>query len=201
MRGQFKITGYFYEVGNFSFRKYLNIKTLDCTLEKPDLMVVMMNPGSSAPYPDDTKKEYNTEVKTKPDITQDRIMKVMNDCGFSYTRVLNLSDLREVSSKCFYKKLKTLDSEKIAHSIFDETRSKDFDKLFNRKAPVIFAWGVNRKLKELSEKAFLKIDSKNYFGVKKSNENYAFYHPLIRKNSLNLNWTDEIIKQINTNKE
>ena len=47
MKNQFKITGFYYEELGFKFRKYLDIKKVSSNCTTPDLMVVMMNPGSS----------------------------------------------------------------------------------------------------------------------------------------------------------
>ena len=47
MKNLFDISGLFYEKNNLKFRKYLNIKKKKSTLLYPDLMIIMMNPGSS----------------------------------------------------------------------------------------------------------------------------------------------------------
>lgn len=49
MKTQFTITGFYYEVQGIKFRKYLDIKTIKPESKTPELMVVMMNPGSSHP--------------------------------------------------------------------------------------------------------------------------------------------------------
>jgi hypothetical protein len=77
MREKFKITGLFYKVKGFKFRKYLNIKKTYSERKKPDLMVVMMNPGSSRPL--DGNENINIEVEAIPDNTQDQIMRVMEN--------------------------------------------------------------------------------------------------------------------------
>jgi hypothetical protein len=51
MKTQFTITGFYYEVQGIKFQ-YLDIKTINSG-QKPDLMVIMMNPGSSKPLDDD----------------------------------------------------------------------------------------------------------------------------------------------------
>ena len=81
------MTGYFYNNGQHSFRKYLNIKRIDFRIANPDLMVVMMNPGSSKQYPE-YMDCFDCEVLTNPDYTQYRIMKIMNVCNFNYARIL-----------------------------------------------------------------------------------------------------------------
>ncbi|WP_222614664.1 hypothetical protein, partial [Klebsiella pneumoniae] len=49
MSAKFEVTGLFYESNGFKLRRYLDIKRANITLDEPDLMVVMMNPGSSYP--------------------------------------------------------------------------------------------------------------------------------------------------------
>lgn len=49
MRDNFHVTGLFYQIDEFKFREYLNIKRKGIANSKIDLMVVMMNPGSSQP--------------------------------------------------------------------------------------------------------------------------------------------------------
>lgn len=92
MKNDFKITGLFYELNDFKFRKYLNIVRKNSNTENPDLMIVMMNPGSSRPLKEENY--LNTESEAIPDRTQDQIMRLMNNCSFNYARILNLSDLR-----------------------------------------------------------------------------------------------------------
>ena len=90
------VTGFFYEIEKFKFRKYLNIKKENSSLQEPDLMVVMMNPGSSEPY---QINQINKECITKPDNTQYQIFKIMEEFDFRYARILNLSDFRNPKSK------------------------------------------------------------------------------------------------------
>lgn len=92
MKNQFIITGFFYENHGFKFRKYLDIKIVNSGCENPDLMVVMMNPGSSRPI--DGIEDNTKESLAIPDNTQNQIMKVMLNCNLQHARVLNLSDLK-----------------------------------------------------------------------------------------------------------
>jgi len=106
-----------------------NISTLKkgSTKQIPDLMVVMMNPGSSAPL---NKNENERKITlAKPDNTQRQIMQIMINGNYKYARVLNLSDIREPKSGILYNKLKIMEAEGILHSIFDTKRIKDFNNL------------------------------------------------------------------------
>lgn len=151
LRREFDVTGFFYKKNEYSLRKFLNIKKKSSKLNTPDLMVIMMNPGSSHPEGTTGYKDIPTElfgklVPTVPDNTQDQIMRVMLNCGFEYSRILNLSDLCDSKSGSFYSKLNTLQTKKIDHSIFHINREADFETLFEVKATIIAAWGVNKAL-------------------------------------------------------
>ncbi|WP_341327748.1 hypothetical protein [Methylotuvimicrobium sp. KM2] len=102
---EFEVTGLFYEASDYRFRKYLDIKRLGTLKREPDLMVVMMNPGSS--YPLGGIENNSMPSKAKPDDTQYQIMKVMNEASFDDARILNLSDLRSPNSGVLYKFIKS----------------------------------------------------------------------------------------------
>jgi len=176
MHADFIVKGLFYQIDEFKFRKYLDIKRKGAERSKIDLMVVMMNPGSSRPV--DNIDNNTKETIAVPDKTQDQIMRVMEHTGFNHARILNLSDLREPKSPVFYEKLITLKNKGIPHSIFDSERKSEFDKLFDHTVPVIIGWGVNIKLRKLAYQALAIINSKNIIGIKKEQKDYAFYHPL-----------------------
>jgi len=67
MKTQFQITGLFYKLKGYRFRKYLNIKCRNSKKQTPDLMVIMMNPGSSKPV--DGIENNIVETKEIPDRT------------------------------------------------------------------------------------------------------------------------------------
>ena len=149
MRNQFYISGLYYEIGEFKFRKYLNIKLKNSIKQRPDLMIIMMNPGASRPL--DAIDNNNLESEAIPDRTQDQIMKVMTACKLEYARVLNLTDIRDPKSNQMLLKLTELDQQGIPHSLFDSRRRNEFDALFIKNVPVILAWGVNKKLQKLMD--------------------------------------------------
>lgn len=195
VRDDFNITGFFYVLEEFSFRKFLNIKRKNSSLEKPDLMVVMMNPGSSR-QTKDFENILNKEVPTIPDNTQDQIMRVMNNAKLDYARILNLSDLREPKSAVLIRKFEILKQKNIHHSIFFEQRKDDFNNFFIKNCPVICAWGVNPKLMELSKIAFNKVKNEKIIGIKKESVENAFYHPLPQNNNKQKQWVEEISELI-----
>lgn len=176
MNDGYHVTGYFYEVASRKCRKYLDIKLKSSILEKPDLMVVMMNPGSSYPV-DGVDNNCKLSIAI-PDKTQDQIMKVMKNCSLQYARVLNLSDIRTADSSELYKFLRSHESRSFPHSIFLPERAIDFAELFNEDVPVIFGWGVHKALADLSKLAVKTINNSQPIGVQKSNLAHAYYHPL-----------------------
>jgi hypothetical protein len=194
MRENFKTTGLFYENGGFRFRKYLNIVKKGSNCEIPDLMVIMMNPGSSRPL--NGIDSFDIETETVPDKTQDQIMKLMNNCAYNYARILNLSDLREPKSGVFYSKLELLKKLSIHHSIFSIDRVNDFNELFVKDIPVILAWGVNKNLFELATIAKIRIGVAKSVGLRKEGEEYAYYHPLPQDYNKQLEWVEIITNNL-----
>lgn len=195
MRDSFIIKGLFYELAEYKCRKYLDIKRKSSTdttdsINIPDLMIVMMNPGSS--YPIDGIENNTIESEAIPDRTQDQIMRVMNDSNFNYARVLNLSDLRTPKSPVLYKFLKSEKSSLVAHSIFDAKRKADLHELFVHNVPVIFGWGVNKSLTCLAKQAIQSIKCDNPIGLKKNDSDVAYYHPLPRVYSDQIEWVNAI---------
>lgn len=194
MKNKFKITGLYYELQGYKFRKYLDIKLKTSYLKTPDLMVVMMNPGSSRPMNGIDNNTIATEAV--PDNTQSQIMKVMLNTGFNFARVLNLSDLREPKSEKFYPKIKEMESKNISHSIFDDSRKEELNNLWIDNIPVIFGWGVSYRLKTLAMQAIKVCDVSNPYGLKKLNFSWAYYHPLPPNTHKQNDWVDSIIKII-----
>jgi hypothetical protein len=120
----------------------------------------------------------------------------MNSCDFNYARILNLSDLRESKSKVFYSKLNEIDDDQ--HSIFSDKRINDFDALFVKNIPVIFAWGVNKKLESLANKAVERINESNPIGLLKQGTRVSYYHPLPQNCYEQEKWFQEISKMLKT---
>ncbi len=195
MKIQFNITGLYYEELGFKFRKYLDIKKVDTDIRTPDVMVIMMNPGSSRPV--DGIDNNTKESLAIPDRTQDQIMKVMLNSNLQYARVLNLSDLREAKSNIFYNKIIEMEDRGVSHSIFDENRQDDFNQLWVNNVPVIFGWGVNDYLKPLALKAMKACNASNPYGILKANSTWKYFHPLPPIYSRQQEWVKTITKQLN----
>ena len=210
-------------LGEKKFRIFLDIKRVGTAQTEPDLMVIMMNPGSSRPLKQDTNgnwvindnvvthkqkdiqksikdpQDTNIMVEALHDNTQEQIMKIMNDTTggkrqYNYARVLNLSDLSETKNNKFLKLYKHLELDGFKHSIFDESRMDEFNQLFVPNVPVIVAWGVNKGLKKLSQQAINRLNNPELIGWKK--EGFAYYHPLPRSNNKRKEWVRIILEQL-----
>ncbi|EJF7712667.1 hypothetical protein M8697_002904 [Providencia rettgeri] len=193
MSAEFEVTGLFYESNGFKLRKYLDIKRANIILDAPDLMVVMMNPGSSLPL--DGIDNNSLPSEAQPDTTQLQIMKVMDALKFNYARILNLSDLRTPDSNELYRFLKSDKSSKLEHSIFSPNRQSELKQFFVVGVPVIFGWGVNQALVPLAKLAVEALCISNPLGILKPNTRYSFYHPLPRIYVKQLEWVEHVISQ------
>ncbi|MEL4457374.1 DUF1643 domain-containing protein [Lutimonas vermicola] len=197
MKSEFDISGLFYMIDEYKFRKYLNIKRKNSLINKPDIMVVMMNPGGSKPV--DGIDNNTIESEAIPDRTQKQIMQVMTSCGLEYALVLNLSDIREPKSNTMLLKVLEMDKKGVVHSIFDDRRKDDFDSIFVKDIPVIFAWGVGKGLKELAENAIHRVNDKKANGVEKEGVEWAYYHPLPQVYKKQIEWVEKITKSLKSN--
>jgi len=194
MRNEYEITGLFYKIGDYKCRKYLDIKLKSSKITNPDLMVVMMNPGSS--YPLDGIDNNTKPSFAEPDNTQDQIMKVMKNTSFKYARILNLSDLRTPDSNKLYKFVKSEDSKTVPHTIFDNDRIDDFNLLFVKDVPIIYGWGVNSSLTGLAKLAIETINHPSPIGIKKDTKQYAYYHPLPRIYKKQIEWVEKLSQRL-----
>lgn len=195
MKKKFKITGLYYKVQDYKLRKYLNIRKINSLIKRPDIMVIMMNPGGSKPV--DGIDNNIIESEAIPDRTQDQIMKVMKTCKFEYARVLNLTDIREPKSQKMFLKALEMDQKGIPHSLFDSRRRKEFDSLFIKNVPVIFAWGVGKELQLLAVKAIKAIGIDNLIGLNKEGVDWAYYHPLPQNYQKQVEWVEKITEALN----
>jgi hypothetical protein len=163
-------------------------------LNDPDLMVVMMNPGSS--YPLDGINNNSVPSEAEPDTTQQQIMKVMDAAALNYARILNLSDLRTPDSSELYSFLESEKSSEVEHSIFSPNRKSELEQLFVNGTPVIFGWGVNQALVPLAKQAIEALCVSNPLGILKPNTRYSYYHPLPRIYGKQLEWVQHVTSQI-----
>lgn len=193
MSTKFEVKGLFYECNGYKLRKFLDITRVGVEITKPDLMVVMMNPGSS--YPLDGIDNNSAPSEAEPDATQQQIMKVMDVLAFNYARILNLSDLRTPDSNELYRFLKSEESSTVEHSIFSPNRKSELAQLFVNGVQVIFAWGVNQALIPLAKQAIDNLCISKPLGILKPNTRYSYYHPLPRVYAKQLEWVQHVTSQ------
>lgn len=199
MKDNFEVRGCFYRLNGLDCRKYLDIKKRNSSLEKPDLLVVMMNPGNSKPI--DGKYMNNRMVGAIPDRTQHQIMRLMENCGYGYGRILNLTDIQETKSKRLFRILADIEKKNMAHSIFDPRRREELDGLIPESMTTVFAWGVAEELTELARAAVDRFDGDIVCGLRKDERRTAYYHPLPPSYPKQKKWVSEISQQLKTSKQ
>jgi hypothetical protein len=192
--------GQYYTNENMPCRKYLIITSEDIgTISSFDLLVIMMNPGSSRPISENSVSNIclGNFLPAAPDTTQSQIVSIMG--RFNYTRavVINLSDVVNPNSLSFLKNIHGLEYRGLGlvHSIMN--RDDDINtlkKCLTDNTKVIIASGVNRKLKTLTQSA-VGVFGKRAFGKKKNNKE-LFYHPWPRSGHKRNEWLKYVIKRI-----
>ena len=175
----------------------------------PDLLVVMMNPGSSKPLVpnftprrvlgDDTK-ERPERVKTRPDNTQYQIMRIMAAKGFQHARILNLSDLREPKSLILMPILESLYATPNGnrHSIFCDDRTPERQRLMGTcgAVPVLAGWGRHKKLRPLAKQCVEKLQGWRVIGVPVDDERFFYAHPSPMLQRKKDHWLATVLEQL-----
>lgn len=213
LKAIFDVTGHFYDLNIsgtvFKCRSLLEIKRKESIgkMDRPDIVVIMMNPGSSKPLdknyipekvtPDELgKNKIKDLVPTRPDNAQYQLMRLMIYNNWDYVRVLNLSDLRNGNSGSFqtdFKNAMDLDKSN-PHCITHSNRKKELRELLKSKSKrVIAAWGSIDLLKESAE-SVLKLDNEIIGIINGSLPNYRYASPLMQTKKEE--WLKEIQKLI-----
>ena len=191
LRDIYSVQGIFYvDAFDRKCRKSLDLIRVDSERVSPEIVVVMMNPGSSHPLND--VDDDNILTPTYADPTQLQVMAVMENVGIQFARILNLSDLRNPKSSEFYSELDKRDD--LTHSIFHESRTDDFNSFFIRDVPIILAWGVNFKLNRLATLAVERIPKSSVLLGKHKDGNF-YYHARPHLVSSQKEWVSCITQQ------
>lgn len=196
----YEFSGLFYKRNSQNCRMVLDIREIGCDLENPDLIVIMMNPGSSKPI---LEKYHNQSLETAcfvptyPDDTQWKVIDFMRKYKFQYARILNLSDICEPNSG----KLNKNNFEENS-SFLNPIKSKthDFMQYLNSDATLLLGWGAKDFSINAIVKAIQVISKNNYkqiFG--NFNRDCFFYHPTYFKDSKKSEWLNGI-KIVDLNK-
>ena len=198
----FEVLGKYYIKNEVVCRKVLYIKRKNKikTINTPDLLVIMMNPGGSHPdylnsYLEVRKKDCLDFVRAEPDKTQKQIMEVMKD-KYHFACVLNLID------KCETKSSKLRSADKQFSNFSEKSLGLKFIKEHAPSAKsVIIAWGCKSIFKPLikninSTIKGLKIEKIYAYPKTSDTENLYYYHPLPPNEDKRKEWIIEIQKQI-----
>ena len=214
LKKEFDVFGHFYNLklsnSVLKCRSVLEIKRKNKSNQTPDIIVIMMNPGSSIPLdkkyePKTFSKEEYIKIKTKeiiptrPDNAQYQIMRLMEFNKWDFVKILNLSDLRNGNSGRFqteFRKAMKLDSSN-PHCITHLDRKKELlDSIKSKNNKIIAVWGNITELKDSAE-AILKLD-KEIIGLKqRETPNFRYASPYMKKQKIE--WLVEIMKEINKN--
>jgi hypothetical protein len=203
---RFQVWGRFYEAPVAGtperLRSHLELFPVDWSpaqaIEAPaDLVVVMMNPGSSQALP--SMDNHLGFVPTRPDNTQYQILRLMlraqaKGQAWRHARVLNLSDLRTPKSAELFVKLGQYAADS-SHSMFSEARQAELARaLGSGDTPVLRAWGLNPALQPWAEKALTALNGRPVLGVQVGPT--AFRHPLPQRADLQKAWLDQVSAQV-----
>lgn len=190
---RFKVVGHFYIVENEKYRKNLEIKSVHCKKLHPDIVFIMMNPGSSA-QAEGYQNIFDSLVPVIYDRTQEKIMKLMEIVNFQFARIINLSDYCNEHSQEFYKRIPSLEISYPSHTIFHNSREQELMNLVPMDVPVILGWGVHQKLNVLSKRALEILKKRtSIYGLLHERNSNGYYHPLRRVSKIHeLSWLEEI---------
>lgn len=178
----------------------------------PDVVVIMMNPGSSRPkveghvdgvieYPQTTHSNRKELVLTQPDNTQYQVMRVAVSRGWKHIRVLNLSDLRDPKSGKFLEKVDALRGVMggHVHSMFCDERKDECDFSLQRKTetPILLGWGQDLGLLPLVEQCLQRISGIPTVSVQSDVHPLLNAHPSPMLQKMKLQWLETILAELN----
>lgn len=224
LKQQFKCYGHFYELvlmngERANCRSVLEIVDASISQEtpsdisemEPDVVVIMMNPGSSHPkdiyhideeidYPRAERSMRKKLVLTQPDNTQYQVMRVAVSKGWKHIRVLNLSDLRDPKSGSFLQKVGGL-SEIMGghvHSLFCGERTAECAHSLQRKTqtPILLGWGQDLGLLPLVEHCLVRIKGEPTCTVPSEIHPLLNAHPSPMLQKKKLLWLETIIETL-----
>ena len=180
----------------------------DISLMEPDVVVIMMNPGSSHPkdiyhidgeieYPQNSESMRKELVLTQPDNTQYQVMRIAVSKGWKHIRVLNLSDLRDPKSGSFLQKADALAGIMggHTHSMFCKERAAECTHSLKRKpgTPIMLGWGQDPGLVPLAGQCMKRIASEATRTVRSDVHPLLNSHPSPMLQSKKLEWLDKML--------
>lgn len=187
-------------------RSVMELRYEETSGEAADAVFVLMNPGrrSRPLVPWSLLRLEDAEiVEAKPDKTQYQLMRLMVAFGWSFVRVINLSDLRTANSKVLRHFLKKRfvggSGEAHNHSIFSKERRRELGRAFKRTstAPIVAAWGVDNGLECCARVALKTLARHQVIGLAKHGCEWAYLHPQpLGQRDRQIKWCQDMINVI-----
>jgi hypothetical protein len=183
----------------------------DISEMNPDVVAIMMNPGSSHPkdiyhmdaeiaYPQTERRTRKELVLTQPDNTQYQLMRVAAEKGWRHIRVLNLSDLRDPKSGSFLQKVEALGEIMGGHmhSMFCRERSTECGQALLRRGstPILLGWGQDAGLIPLAEQCLKCLEGEPVRTVSSEVHPFLNAHPSPMLQSKKLLWLENMMAEL-----
>lgn len=177
----------------------------------PEALFILLKPGKSNPLnpnfcaPKIKSRNLNliiskeTLVPAKPDGSVYQLMRLMKMKGWSYVRVITLSDIREPDRKRFERLIQHPKLAKnMVHSIFSEKRINERLSAFHIQpgAPVIAAWGKEDSVLPLAEKCMQSVEGK-LVGVPCQDNPSLYYHACPSLTEHKQRWLQRVAADLN----
>ncbi len=165
---RFRCLGLFYDWredrADFAKRAVLEILQFDeadARVERPaDAVVVMMNPGSSAPLPGHGGRDIGGRlVPAKPDSVQRQVMRLMARVGWRHVRIVNLADVRAARSADLHALIDDGAGAPELGALFAGASAVDPGQAVDSDV-VICAWGMDRRLAPWATQAHAWLDQR-----------------------------------------
>ena len=169
---KFIVYGLFHEWNGHDFNKRAVLEILrsdtpasnalphDFLQRRPDVCVVMMNPGSSAPLPGfGQAQDEGRLIPAKPDRVQHQIMRLMAMMDWQHARIVNLADIRAAKSADLYRLIESgADSRQLGCLFAGQSQVKPEQVVT---APLaLCAWGLDARLAPWAQQAQDWIESR-----------------------------------------
>ena len=182
---RFRCTGLFYDWradrADFAKRAILEIFRDDQPApgadSNPDAIVVMMNPGSSAPLAGYGQPEFaGQRVPAKPDAVQYQVMRLMAAAGWQHARVVNLADVRAAKSADLYALIESGATPADLGAMFAGASCVPTTAAVASRR-VICAWGMDKRLAPYARQAQAWLDAQGItpLGVQATTSSFPAY--------------------------
>lgn len=125
----------------------------------PDAVVIMMNPGSSAPLAGHgVPANEGRRVPAKPDAVQYQVMRLMSATGWRHVRIVNLADVRAAKSADLHALIEAGASRADLGAMFAGASRVPTASAVNTRR-VICAWGMDKRLAPFAREAQAWLDA------------------------------------------